>query len=94
MNRSFFALGAATAALALTAGPAWAAPTATQSVNDSILAAQVGSVQVNAPVRVLSDGDNAAPGAAATGRSADHRRLRRYGAGHSRKGERARARAQ
>ena len=67
MNRSFFALGAATAALALTAGPAWAAPTATQSVNDSILAAQVGSVQVNAPVRVLSDGDNAAPGAAATG---------------------------
>ena len=63
MKRSHIALGASVLALAMTGGPAWAAPT--QTIDDSIGGAQVASVAVDAPVRVLSDGNNGsgAPGA-------------------------------
>ena len=64
MKRSALALGASVVALALGAGPAQAAPEATQSVDDTTGAAQVGAVAVNAPVRVASDGDSQAAGAA------------------------------
>ena len=65
MKRSVLALGASVLALALGAGPAQAAPGATQSVDDTTGAAQVGAVAVNAPVRVASDGDSQSAGAAA-----------------------------
>ena len=61
MNRSAIALGASALVLALSAGPANALPAVNQQVNDSALTAQVGSVDVNAPVRVASDGDNGSP---------------------------------
>lgn len=60
MRRSAIALWATLCALALTAGPA-AAQDARQTVEDSALAGQVGPVQVNAPVRVASDGNNEHP---------------------------------
>ena len=60
MKRSFLTLGASMLALALTSGPAWAA----QVVDESILAAQAGSVDVNAPVRALSDGASGSAAAA------------------------------
>lgn len=65
MKRNVVALGASVLALALGAGPAQAAPGATQSVNDTTGAAQVGAVAVNAPVRVASDGDSQPVNAAA-----------------------------
>src|SRR5215204_1559327 len=61
MRRSALALGAIACAFALTAGPARAAPNPIQAVDDAALSAQVGSVAVDAPVRVGSHGDNAAP---------------------------------
>jgi hypothetical protein len=67
MKRSALALGASVLALALTAGPAAADPGTGQVVGDSTAAAQVGAVSVDAPVRVLSDGDSATTGAAAGG---------------------------
>ena len=67
MKRSAIALGASVLALALTAGPAGAAPDAVQTVDGSAGAAQVGSAEVNAPVRVLSDGENAPAATPATG---------------------------
>ena len=63
MKRSHIALGASVLALAMTGGPAWAAPT--QTIDDSIGGAQVASVAVDAPVRVLSDGNNGSGAAAA-----------------------------
>jgi hypothetical protein len=66
MKRNIYALGASVLTLALTSGSAWAAPVATQTVDHSVLAAQAGSVAVNAPVRVLSDGQNGAPAAASS----------------------------
>jgi hypothetical protein len=57
MRRTSSVLGAALATLALAATPAWAA-TPAQSTDDSTGAAQVGPVGVNAPVRVLSKGDD------------------------------------
>ena len=66
MRPSATALWATVLALALTAGPA-AAQEATQTVQDSALAGQVGPVQVNAPVRVASDGDNEALSASVGG---------------------------
>jgi hypothetical protein len=67
MKRNAVALGASVLALALGAGPAQAAPGATQSVDDTTGAAQVGAVAVNAPVRVASDGDDQAAGATTAG---------------------------
>jgi hypothetical protein len=67
MKRSVLALGASVIALALTAGPAAAEPDLAQAVDDSTAAAQVGAIAVNAPVRVASDGDSAAPGTTAAG---------------------------
>lgn len=67
MRRSALALGATVFALALTAGPAAAEPGASQAVDDSIGSAQVGAVGIDAPVRVLSDGDSATTGASAGG---------------------------
>ena len=69
MKRSALALGASTLALALSAGPAGAVPGVNQTVNDSDLTAQVGSVNINAPIRVGSDGDNSAPAAVARNRA-------------------------
>ncbi len=66
MTRSAAALGATMLALALAAGPARAAP-ATQTIEDSAASGQVGSVQVDAPVRVASDGDNSPPSATVSG---------------------------
>jgi hypothetical protein len=62
MRRSLIALGASVLALALNAAPA-AAQTGDpgQQVGDSTGAAQVGAVQADVPVRVLSDGENAEP---------------------------------
>lgn len=65
MKRSHIALGASVLALAMTGGPAWAAPT--QTIDDSIGGAQVASVAVDAPVRVLSDGNNGSGASAAGG---------------------------
>jgi hypothetical protein len=65
MKRSVVALGASVLALALGAGPAEAVPGATQSVEDTTGAAQVGEVAVSAPVRVASDGDSQSAGVAA-----------------------------
>ena len=67
MKRSALALGASALALALTAGSANAAPGVDQTVNDSALTVQVGSVDANAPVRVGSDGDNGSPAASGGG---------------------------
>jgi hypothetical protein len=67
MRRSALALGATVFALALTAGPAAAEPGASQAVDDSIGSAQVGAVGIDAPVRVLSNGDSATTGASAGG---------------------------
>jgi hypothetical protein len=67
MKRSALALGASVLALALTAGPAAADPGVGQVVGDSTAAAQVGAVSVDAPVRVLSDGDSATTGASTGG---------------------------
>ncbi len=67
MRRSANALWATLFALALTAGPA-AAQDAPQTVDDSALGAQVGPVQVNAPVRVASDGNSEQPSASIGGR--------------------------
>lgn len=67
MKRSVLALGASVLALALTAGPAAADPGPGQSVADSTGAAQIGAVSVDAPVRVLSDGNSATTGASAGG---------------------------
>jgi hypothetical protein len=67
MRRSALALGATVFALALTAGPAAAEPGVSQAVDDSIGSAQVGAVGIDAPVRVLSDGDSATTGASAGG---------------------------
>ena len=61
MKRSAIALWATTLALALTAGPAAAAP-GDQTITDSVGGAQVGAVQADAPVRVLSDGNNTSQG--------------------------------
>jgi len=62
MKRSLIALGASTLALALNTAPAAAqAGDPGQQIGDSIGAAQVGAVQADVPVRVLSDGDNAEP---------------------------------
>lgn len=60
MRRSSIALNASVLALALHAAPA-AAQTGDpgQQIGDSTGAAQVGAVQADAPVRVLSDGNNA-----------------------------------
>src|SRR5262245_55449125 len=75
MRRSAMAPWAGVLALALTAGPAAAAPgDPAQQITNSTGAAQAGPVQADAPVRVLSDGDNAAtqpaqPGDQATGDS-------------------------
>jgi hypothetical protein len=62
MRRSAIALGASVLALAFQAAPA-AAQTGDpgQQIGDSTGAAQVGAVQADAPVRVLSDGNNAEP---------------------------------
>src|SRR5918996_374740 len=61
MRRSAIALWASTIALALTAGPAAAASgEPAQQTDGSTGAAQAGEADVDAPVRVLSDGDNAA----------------------------------
>jgi hypothetical protein len=62
MKRSAIALSASVLALAFHAAPA-AAQTGDpgQQIGDSIGAAQVGTVQADVPVRVLSDGDNAEP---------------------------------
>lgn len=62
MRRSALALGATVVALALSAGPA-AAESADQTVTDSTGAAQAGPTEVNAPIRVLSDGSDPAPSA-------------------------------
>jgi hypothetical protein len=62
MRCSAVALGASLIALALTAGPAFAEPGLTQTVDDSTGAAQVGAVAVDAPVRVASDGDGSSAG--------------------------------
>ena len=80
MNRSAIALGASALVLALSAGPANALPAVNQQVNDSALTAQVGSVDVNAPVRVASDGDNGSPATSWRRHSVDER-LDRHGAG-------------
>ncbi len=64
MKRSSLALGTSVLALALGAGPAQAEAGATQSVDDTTGAAQVGAVAVDAPVRVASDGDSQSAGAA------------------------------
>src|ERR671914_507197 len=66
MRRSAIALWATLCALALTAGPA-AAQDARQTAEDSALAGQVGPVQVNAPVRVASDGNDEQPSASVGG---------------------------
>jgi len=62
MRRSAIALSASLLALALNTAPA-AAQTADpgQQIGDSTGAAQVGAVQADAPVRVLSDGNDAEP---------------------------------
>jgi hypothetical protein len=65
MRRTALALGASVLALALGAGPAAAEPGVTQAVTDTTGAAQVGAVAVNAPIRVLSDGDSQSAGVAA-----------------------------
>ena len=57
MRRTASVLGSALVTLALAASPAWAG-TPAQSTKDSTLAAQVGPVDVDAPVRIASDGDN------------------------------------
>jgi hypothetical protein len=67
MRRSALALWAAMTALALTAGPAAAQSAGEQNVTDSTGAAQVGPTEVNAPVRVLSDGNNPGPSATVGG---------------------------
>ena len=64
MNRSAIALGASVIAFAIPVTGAAAAPSP-QVIESSVAAVQAGSVQVNAPVRVLSDGGNAAPAPAA-----------------------------
>jgi len=66
MKRSAIALSASVLALALHAAPA-AAQTGDvgQQIGDSTGAAQVGAVQAEVPVRVLSDGNNAEPAAVA-----------------------------
>src|SRR5918992_3919854 len=66
MQRSALALGASILALALTAGPAGAQSGGPQTVTDSNGAAQVGPAEVNAPIRVLSDGNNESPDAGAS----------------------------
>ena len=48
MKRNLYALGASVLTLALTSGPAWAAPVATQTVDHSVLAARA---RQGAPVR-------------------------------------------
>ena len=63
MRRSALALGATVMALALTAGPAAAQSGGQQTVTGSVAAAQGGPTEVNAPVRVLSDGNDPAPSA-------------------------------
>ena len=65
MRRNVISLGASVIALALAAGPASAASDAIQAVDDSAGTAQVGPVAVDAPVRVLSDGESAATGVSA-----------------------------
>ena len=67
MRRSALALWAAVTALALTAGPAAAQSAGQQTVTDSTGTAQVGPTQVDAPVRVLSDGENASSGGSTGG---------------------------
>jgi hypothetical protein len=67
MRRSALALVASVIALALTAGPAAADPAAGQTVGDSTGSVQIGTVAVDAPVRVASDGDSATTGASAGG---------------------------
>jgi hypothetical protein len=62
MRRSATALGASLLALALTAGPALAEPGVAQTVDDSTGAAQVGAVNADVPVRVLSDGEDSQAG--------------------------------
>jgi hypothetical protein len=57
MRRTASVLGSALVTLALTGSPAWAGPPA-QSTENSTGAAQVGPVDVDAPVRIASDGDN------------------------------------
>ena len=64
MNRSAIALGASVIAFAIPVTGAAAAPSP-QVIESSVAAVQAGSVQLNAPVRVLSDGGNAAPAPAA-----------------------------
>jgi LPXTG-motif cell wall-anchored protein len=56
MRRNLIALAAS--ALVLTLGPGTAVAQNNQSANESAGTAQVGSADVDAPVRVLSDGDN------------------------------------
>ena len=63
MRHSVLALGASVMALALTAGPAAAQSDGEQTVTGSVAAAQGGPTEVNAPVRVLSDGNDPAPSA-------------------------------
>jgi hypothetical protein len=57
MRRTASVLGSALVTLALAGSPAWAG-TPEQSTTDSTGAAQVGPVDVDAPVRIASDGDN------------------------------------
>src|SRR3954452_23699336 len=56
MRRKVIALGTSIIGLALSAGPALADPG--QTITDSTGSGQVGSVEANAPVRVLSDGND------------------------------------
>jgi hypothetical protein len=57
MRRTASVLGSALVTLALAGSPAWASPPA-QSTENSTGAAQLGPVEVDAPVRIASDGDN------------------------------------
>jgi hypothetical protein len=63
MRRSALALGATVMALALTTGPAAAQSGGEQTVTGSTGAAQAGPTEVNAPIRVASDGNDPAPSA-------------------------------
>ena len=79
MNRSAIALGASVIAFAIPVTGAAAAPSP-QVIESSVAAVQAGSVQVNAPVRVLSDGDNAGTGGGGTGTAGPQSVARSIGA--------------
>lgn len=67
MRRSVLTLGASVLALATGAAPAAAqVGDPAQQVTDSTGAAQIEAVEVDAPIRVLSDGDNAGDGGSST----------------------------